>query len=157
MRPGLLLTTLFLLFASLAGPAVALPAPMSDAELMEKSTLVALVRVLSVTCTGVAKDEMTGETLPSYSAKLKLLEVKKGSEQKGDVVTVNFHTIPKGMLGPWAVFYYPGEEVWTHLGGSGGTYETIWWNARGETLHQAVITKLPTKQGETVAIPEASK
>ena len=77
------------------------------------------------------RTRLTGENLPNYSAKLKLLEVKKGSEKKSDVVAITFHAIPKGMLGPWAVFYYPGEEVWTHLGGSGGTYQTIWWNARG--------------------------
>jgi hypothetical protein len=157
MHRHLSISSLFLFLSLLATQAVALPAPMSDAELREKSTLVALVRVLSVTCTGVAKDEMTGESLPSYSAKLKLLEVKKGSAKKGDVVTVTFHAIPKGILGPWAVFYYPGEEVWTHLSGSGGNYDTTWWNARGKTLHEAVITKLPTKPGETVAIPDAGQ
>ena len=41
-------------------PAFALPAPMSEQELMEKSDLVALVRVLNVTCTSVTKDAATG-------------------------------------------------------------------------------------------------
>jgi hypothetical protein len=44
-----------------ATQALALPAPMSDDELLAKSDLVALIRVLSVTCTGVAKGERTGE------------------------------------------------------------------------------------------------
>src|SRR5262249_43108088 len=57
-----------LLLAFVAGPALALPAPMSDDELLAKSDLVALIRVLSVTCTGVDKDERTGEALPSYKA-----------------------------------------------------------------------------------------
>ena len=34
-------------------------------ELLTESDLVALVRIKSVTCTGVTKDERTGEELPS--------------------------------------------------------------------------------------------
>jgi hypothetical protein len=56
---------------------------MPDQELMEKSDLVALVRVLSVTCTSVTKDEKTGEDLPGYLAQLKLLDVKKGDAKRG--------------------------------------------------------------------------
>jgi hypothetical protein len=71
-------------FAMLAAsPALALPAPMSDDELLAKSDLVALVRVLSVTCTGVAKDERTGEALPSYRANAEVMEVIKGDVAKG--------------------------------------------------------------------------
>jgi hypothetical protein len=110
-----------------------------------------------VTCTGVEKDERTGDDLRSYSAKLKLLEVKKGKERAGDIVTVSFQEIPRGILGPWTVFYYPGEEVWTHLSGGGGTYSTTWWNAKTKEVHGAVITKLPTKPGQTVRIPEADQ
>jgi hypothetical protein len=45
----------------LATPALALPAPMSEQELTDKSDLVATVRVLSVSCTVVTKDDKTGE------------------------------------------------------------------------------------------------
>ena len=45
MRRSLLLSSFFLLLAFVAGPAVALPAPMSDDELLTKSDLVALIRV----------------------------------------------------------------------------------------------------------------
>ena len=149
----LMLSSLFLL---VAGPAVALPAPMSKDELLSKSDLVALVRVLSVTCVSVSKDERTGEDLPSYSARVELMEVIKGEEAKGDDVTISFHAIPTGLLGPWSVYYYPGEMVWTHLVGKDGDYTTIWWNGRGDLVNKAVITELPTTPGETVEVPRRS-
>jgi len=79
----------FLLFL-LSAPALllALPAPMDNAELMEKSDLVALVRVLSVGCTSVTRDEQSGEELPGYLATLQVLEVKKGDVKAGDEVLV---------------------------------------------------------------------
>lgn len=61
MRLCLILSALCVAFALATGPARALPAPMSDQELMEKSDLVALVRVLNVTCTSLTKDQATGE------------------------------------------------------------------------------------------------
>ena len=88
MRPVLSL----LVFGTLALPALALPAPMSDDELTEKSDLVALVRVLSVTCTSAAKDPKTGQILPGYLAKLQVLDVKKGNAKRGDEVLVTAHS-----------------------------------------------------------------
>jgi hypothetical protein len=148
--------SLLLVIAFVATPVVALPAPMSDDELLAKSDLVALVRVLSVTCTAVTKDKMTGQDLPSYSAKAELMEVIKGDEAKGGDVTITFHAIPTGLLGPWTVYYYPGEMVWTHLVRDGEAFTTTWWNGRGELVSKAVITKLPTKPGETVEVPRRS-
>jgi hypothetical protein len=156
MRKYALLSSVVLLLALLATPALALPAPLSDDELLAKSDLVALVRVLSVTCTAVTKDKMTGQDLPSYSAKAELMEVIKGDEAKGGDVTITFHAIPTGLLGPWAVYYYPGEMVWTHLVRDGEAYTTTWWNGRGDLVSKAVITKLPTKPGETVEVPRRS-
>jgi len=147
---------LSLMFCLIAVPAVALPAPMSNDELLSKSDLVALVRVLSVTCVSVSKDERTGEALPSYSARVELMEVIKGEETKGDDVNISFHAIPTGMLGPWSVYYFPGEMVWTHLIGKDGDYTTIWWNGRGDLVNKAVITELPTTPGETVEVPRRS-
>ena len=140
-----------LVLCTLAQPALALPAPMSDAELTEKSDLVALVRVLSVTCTSVKKDEQTGEALPGYLAKLQVLEVKKGDAKPGAEVLVTWRTVPKGALGPWAVAYYPGEEVWTHLTKrSGGvTYASTWWNAKGKPVKEPETTDLPVQIGFT--------
>jgi hypothetical protein len=151
-----MLSSLFLVVAVLAGPVTALPAPMSQEELLSKSDLVALVRVLSVTCVSVSKDERTGEDLPSYSARVELMEVIKGEEAKADDVTISFHAIPTGMLGPWSVYYYPGEMVWTHLVGKDGDYTTIWWNGRGTLVNKAVVTELPTTPGETVEVPRRS-
>jgi hypothetical protein len=135
-----------------ASPALALPAPMSDADLLVKSDLVALVRVLSVTCVSVSKDEQTGEALRNYSANVELIEVIKGDVAKGAEVNITFEDIPKGLLGPWSVFYYPGEMVWTHLVKEGDDYTTTWWNGRGEVVNKAAIIELPTKPGETVGI-----
>jgi hypothetical protein len=156
MREYVLLSSVVLLLALLATPALALLAPLSDDELLAKSDLVALVRVLSVTCTAVTKDKMTGQDLPSYSAKAELMEVIKGDEAKGGDVTITFHAIPTGLLGPRTVYYYPGEMVWTHLVRDGEAYTTTWWNGRGDLVSKAVITKLPTKPGETVEVPRRS-
>jgi hypothetical protein len=145
-----------LLVGVFAGPALALSAPMSKQELLTKSDLVALVRIKSVTCVSVAKGEH-GEELPSWTAEAELIEVIKGEEVKGDTVTISFHAIPTGLLGPWSVYYYPGEMVWTHLIGKDGQYTSTWWNARGTVVSKPVITELPTTPGETAAIPKHGK
>jgi hypothetical protein len=153
MRFTLLLGLSLLGLGLAARPAAALPAPMSDSELLLKSDLVALVRILSVTCTGVGKDERTGEALPHWSANAELIEVIKGEEAKGGDVTITFEAVPRGLLGPWSVYYYPGEMVWTHLVKDGDAYTTTWWNGRGEVVSKAQITELPTEPGETAEVP----
>ncbi|MGH6864712.1 MAG: hypothetical protein ACREDO_00665 [Methyloceanibacter sp.] len=148
------LLSLLAFFLTVVQPALALPAPMSEGELLEKSDLVALVRVLSVICTSVTKDDRTGEDLPGYLAKFQVLEVKKGDAKPGDEVIVTWRAIPKGVLGPWAVYYYPGEEVWTHLArpAEGIAYSSTWWNARGEVVKKAETTELPTQVGMSVVM-----
>jgi len=142
-----------LVLACLAAlPALALPAPMTEAELMEKSDVVALMRVLSVTCTSITKDEQTGEDLPGYLATLKVIEVKKGDVKAGEEVLVTWRAVPKSIVGPWTVYYYPGEEMVTHLTKrSGGvSYASTWWNAKGDDTKSPDSRDLPTKPGETV-------
>ncbi|HBH41202.1 MAG TPA: hypothetical protein DDW26_04740 [Rhizobiales bacterium] len=150
------LRLLSLFLVVFVAPALALPAPMSDQDLMDTSDLVALVRVLSVTCTTVTKDEQTGEELPGYVAKLKLLEVKKGDATAGDEVLVTWRAVPKAILGPWTVYYYPGEEVLTHLtkSSNGVGYASSWWNAKGEDVKAPESTELPTTPGETAVPPQ---
>jgi hypothetical protein len=133
-------------------PALALPAPMTDQELMEKSDLVALMRVLSVTCTSITKDPQTGEDLPGYLAKLQVKEVKKGDAKPGDEVLVTWRAVPKDTNGPWTVYYYPGEEMVTHLTKrSGGvSYASTWWNAKGDDVKSPDSRELPATPGETV-------
>jgi hypothetical protein len=160
MRLALILSALCLSLALITGPALALPAPMSEQELMEKSDVVALVRVLAVTCTSVTKDEQTGEELPDYIATLKVLEVKKGAVTQGEQVLVTWRAVPKGILGPWAVYYYPGEEVVTHLTkrSGGASYASTWWNAKGDDVKAPDSRDLPTTPGETVVpTPEPVK
>jgi hypothetical protein len=155
MRSTFLFIALMAAMFLASAPARAVPAPMSAEELVENSDVVARVRVVSVTCEGIATDDATGEQLPFYSAELEVLEATKGNVQPGDILRVRFRTLPSGIVGPWSVWYYPGEEVWTHLqrddGGSG--YGTTWWNARGETLREADITELPVIPGVTVRAP----
>lgn len=153
MRFLLLLAAFSIALAGTAANAVAIPAPMSESELLSKSDLVGLIRVLSVTCTKVTKDPQTGEELPSYSAKAELMYVTKGDEILGDDITLSFHAIPTGALGPWTVYYYPGEMVWTHLVKENGAYTTTWWNGKGRIVGEAEITELPTMPGETVEVP----
>jgi hypothetical protein len=81
---------------------------------MEKSDLVALVRVLSVTCMSLTKDAATGEELPGYLAQLKVLDVKKGEVKSGAEVLVTWRAVPKSIGGPWMVDYYPGEG-WSRI------------------------------------------
>jgi hypothetical protein len=150
--------TIVLLAAALSaasGPAWALPRPMSAKELLAASDLVALVRVLAVTCVAIVRDGHTGEKLPRYRAQLEVLAVKKGTVREGEAVAVVWTEIPKKVLGPWAVRYYPGEEVWTHLqhDRDTGDYRTTWWNAKGPQLRPADIHALPTIPGEVVSVP----
>jgi hypothetical protein len=133
LAPVFRLLSLALLCCLMAQPALALAAPMSKNDLLSKSDLVALVRILAVTCTGMTKHSRTGEELPSYSAKAELIEVIKGDEMKGGEVAITFHAISTGAFGAWTVYYYPGEMVWTHL-------------------IKAAITELPTTPGETVSL-----
>ena len=133
-------------------PALALSAPMTEAELMQKSDVVALMRVLSVTCTSITKDAQTGEDLPGYLATLRVIEVKKGEVKPGEEVLVTWRAVPKNLAGPWAVYYYPGEEMVTHLTKrSGGvSYASTWWNAKGDDTKSPDSRDLPTTPGETV-------
>jgi hypothetical protein len=159
MRLCLILSALSVALA-LATPARALPAPMSDQDLMAKGDLVALVRVLNVTCTSITKDDATGEELPSYLATLQVLEVKKGEAKRGDEVIVTWRAVPKSVVGPWTVYYYPGEEVVTHLTkrSGGASYASTWWNAKGDDVKAPDTRDLPVTPGESVvATPEPQK
>jgi hypothetical protein len=148
--------SLWLVIAAFATSALALPAPMSEQDLTDKSDLVATVRVLSVSCTSVKKDDKTGEALPSYLAKLRLVDVKKGDAKPGDEIIVTWRAVPKGVVGPWTVNYYPGEEVLTHLiKKSGGvSYGSTWWNAKGEDIKAPENTDLPSELGQTLVAPQ---
>jgi len=111
---------------------------------------------LSVSCTVVTKDDKTGEDLPVYLARLRLLEVKKGDAKKGDEILVTWRAIPKDVLGPWTVYYYPGEVVLTHLTkkSGGASYGSTWWNAKGDDIKAPESTELPETPGETFDAPK---
>ena len=155
MSRALSVLSILFVLAGVATPALAVPAPMSEQEMTDKSDLVALVRVLSVTCTTTTKDEQTGEDLPGYLAKLQVVEVKKGDVKPGDTVLVTWRAIPKSIVGPWTVYYYPGEEVVTHLTkrSNGATYASTWLNAKSEIVKSPDNKDLPTAPGETAMPP----
>ena len=150
---------LALLASGIATAALAVPAPLSEQELTDKSDLVALVRVLSVTCTTITKDAQTGEDLPGYLAKLEVKQVKKGDVKPGESVLVTWRAVPKSIDGPWTVYYYPGEVVWTHLTkrSNGATYASTWLNAKSEIVTSPESKDLPTELGETVTPPLQQK
>ena len=58
---------------------------------------------------------------------------------EGDEILVTWRAIPKDVLGPWTVYYYPGEVVLTHLTkkSGGATYGSTWWNAKGDVVVKA--------------------
>jgi hypothetical protein len=160
MREFLRMLCLVLATLLAAVPALAVPHPMSEAEMTEKSDLVALVRVLSVTCTSVTQDPQTGADLCSYLANLQVREVKKGEAKKGAEVIVTWRANPESALDLSSINYYPGEEVWTHLKKrSGGvSYATTAPNGKGDLVKAPESRDLPTAMGETlVATPEPQK
>lgn len=123
-----------LIFLASGTSAGAVPAPMSPEELFAASNLVALVRVLSVTCVAIIHGG--SEELRRYTAELGLLRIRKGKERWYDVVTVGWEETPAGMLGAWYVAYYPGGKGWAHLQGQDGAYETTWWNGADDWRHR---------------------
>jgi len=85
-----------------------------------------------------------------------VLEVKKGEVKPGEEVLVTWRAVPKSIVGPWTVYYYPGEEVVTHLTkrSGGASYASTWWNAKGDDVKAPGTRDLPTTPGETVVPPE---
>lgn len=128
------------------GFALSYPPPLSAEELMRESDLVALVRVLSVTCLATAKDETGTEHPTGFDARVQLLEVKKGKQAPGALVSIRWMNFPGDPVGA----YYPGEEVWTHLTKEEDAYRNTWWNAKGETVKEPDRVALPARLGETL-------
>ena len=92
-------------------------------------------------------------------AKLEVKEVKKGDVKPGESVLVTWRAVPKSIDGPWTVYYYPGEVVWTHLTkrSNGATYASTWLNAKSEIVTSPDSKELPTELGETVTPPLQQK
>jgi hypothetical protein len=123
----------------------ALPPPMSPAELFAASDLVALVRVLSVTCVAIIHGR---EDLRRYTAELGVLKPRKGELRRYDIVEVQWEEIPRDVLGPWSVAYHPGGKGWTHLVWQDGICGTTWWNAADDWSRRGA-RKLPQQVMET--------
>ena len=87
----------------------ALPAPLSNEQLLKQSDIIAKVKVI-----GVAKiGQINGAA--KYQAWLKILESTKGSVSINDTIIVGWHKFDKKLIGSWAIDYYPGDELLTYL------------------------------------------
>jgi hypothetical protein len=134
--------------------AVALPAPMSPADLEKNSDVIATVRVLGVTCIGTAG--AAPREVPVYQAWLSILKLEKGAVKEQQTVLVQWKDTPKGLIGGWKVEYFPGEEVKTYLkwDAEQKVYTTTWWNAKGKPTKPADVNKLPTEAGAVLMMKQ---
>ena len=65
--------------------------------------------------------------------------VKPGAE-----VLVTWRAMPKSILGPWTVDYYPGEEVVSiDQAERRREYASTWWNAKGDDVKAPDTRDLP--------------
>jgi hypothetical protein len=134
-------------FLAIVGRAVALPAPMSVAELDKNSDVIATVRVLAVACTGQA--DRGNQKVFVDQAWLSVVKPTKGPVEARETVLVQWRDVPKDVVGPRKVEYFPGEEVVTHLKwhAEKRVYETTWWNAKGKPTKPADFDRLPPRPG----------
>jgi hypothetical protein len=100
---------------------------MAPQQLVSASDLVALVRVLTVTCLGVT--QLRQECLRSYRAKLGVLKVRKGRLRRFDVISVDWREQPRDIPGYGWVAYRPDGMGWTRLIWRDGEWKPTWWNA----------------------------
>jgi len=146
---ALLMVAVVMLLAT--GSLAALPAPMSEKELLEKSDFVGSVKVLGVACTGMEAAANMEQVLV-WEAWLQVESVKKGSVKPRETILVRWRDVPRKLIGPWTVPYFPGEVVSTHLewDAKTRTFRTTWWNAKGEPTRPAKEKKLPQQPGEVL-------
>lgn len=127
----------------------ALPTALSEDELIARSDVVGLFRVLSVACLDMATDAGSAQLLRRYGARLRVLSATKGASPS-ETIEVAWQDMPSGAVEPWVVRYYPGEEVQTSLvwDADTGVYETTWWNAKREDVRAPDYIDLPTVPGQ---------
>jgi hypothetical protein len=139
---------------AVAGPARAIPRPLSPEELEKQSDAIVTVRVLGVACTGQAPAPR-GKTVPTYQAWLLVLDVKKGTLKKDETILVHWRELPRGLIGGAPpVRYYPGEEVLTHLKWDAGRrqYGSTFYNAKGKPIKMPATQRLPEKPGDIISV-----
>ncbi|MBY0229756.1 MAG: hypothetical protein K2W96_10790 [Gemmataceae bacterium] len=75
-----------------------------------------------------------------------------------ETLLVAWQDVPKTVMGPWKVEYYPGEKVETKLKwiAARKVYESTWREVKGKATRAADTRTLPIKPGEIVA-PKAKK
>src|SRR5262249_36406267 len=140
---------------ALAGPARAIPRPLSPEELEKQSDAIVTVRVLGVACTGQVASPR-GKPVPSYYAWLLILDAKKGSLTKDETILVYWREPPRGLIGGAPpVRYYPGEEVLTHLKWHTDrlVYASTFYNAKGKPTKKPPHQRLPETPGEVITVP----
>jgi hypothetical protein len=130
---------------------------MSESDLDKNSDVIATVRVLAVACTGRA--DSGREKVHVYQAWLSVVKATKGAARTGETVLVQWQDVPKNVVGPWKVEYFPGEEVVTHLkwDAEKRVYTTTWWNAKGKPTKPADFDKLPPQPGQVLTMKFGGK
>lgn len=145
------------ILCSATSTAVALPPPMSPADLEKNSDFVGTIKVLNVVCVGPMPYRGKGPETNAYQACLQVQKVEKGKVPVNATVLVQWQSIPPRLLGPWAVAYYPGAVVRTHLkwNDNARVYDTTWWNAVTDRIEQPKNQTLPNQPGEVAVAPTA--
>lgn len=128
----------------------ALPAPLSNEQLLKQSDIIAKVKVI-----GVAKIGYVNNAI-KYQAWLKILKSIKGDVIINDTIIVTWHRFDKKLIGSWAIDYYPDEELITYLiwDRDEKSYKNISWNSADKI--QLSDKKLPTNDGEITLYSEPS-
>ena len=138
--------------AGATGPVRALPPPLSAEELQKRSDVVAVVRVLAVTCTAQAPDAETKQPLRTFQAWLQVVRVDKGNAKPDETITLEWRETPKGGFADGATPFFPGEEVKTYLKwiGDRRLFEVAGVGGLKEPIRPADIQKLPEKPGQVL-------
>jgi len=157
---------LVVLLALCPSPAWAVPAPMSPADLLAASDLVALIRVLSVTCLEVWRHGGTGEELASFEARLGVLRVTKGQARRYRTVRLTWEEVSSQTLGNWCVRYST-KRAWRYGWATAPAHTRLAFRADLDAQEtksrirqcrwvcRAVVTRLPTDFAED-RVPRAA-
>jgi hypothetical protein len=124
---------LFITFLMTICKASALPAPMSDKELLESSDFVGEVKVIGVVATEDDKSTYKGITVARYNAWLQVTKTIKGHFSPLDTIVACWHEIPKPpFVGAWYVGFALQEHtvIYLKLQDDRRCYTAVSWNAK---------------------------
>jgi hypothetical protein len=112
------------LYININNDSLALPKPLSQQELFEKSDVIIKGKVIKI-------DEVENNNIyEKYTARIQILEVIKGDISNTDIISVFWKKYKKKLLGNWYIEYALGEVIETHLiwDQEEKMFKTISWN-----------------------------